>query len=186
MVTIPSLWFPILLSGVLVFVVSSIIHMALKYHRNDFAPMPDEEATRAALGKQKLVPGQYVVPCVRDMKEMKDPEMIRKLAEGPVAFITVRPNGPVNMGKQLILWFLFSIGIAVFVAYVASRTLGAGTAYLQVFRIAGTVAFLGYAGASVWYGIWKGVPWSNVWKDVFDGLVYALMTAGAFAGFWPR
>ena len=56
MVTIPSLWLPILMSGVLVFLVSSIIHMALKYHKNDFAPLPDEEATRAVLGKQKLAP----------------------------------------------------------------------------------------------------------------------------------
>ncbi len=186
MVTIPSLWLPILLSGVLVFVVSSIIHMALKYHRNDFAPMPDEEATRAVLGKQKLAPGQYAIPYLCDMKDMKDPAKIAKLAEGPVAFITVRPNGPVNMGKTLIQWFLFSIGIAIFVAYLTSRTLASGTAYLQVFRFAGTIAFLGYSGALVWAGIWKGVPWSKVWKDTFDGLIYALMTAGAFAGFWPR
>lgn len=186
MVTIAALWLPIVLSGVLVFVVSSIIHMVFKYHRSDFAPMPDEAATRAALGKQQLSPGQYVVPCVRDMKEMRSPEMVRKRAEGPVAFITVLPNGPVNMGKQLLLWFLYSIGIAVFVAYLTSRMLAPGTAYLQVFRLAGTIAFLGYAGAVVWTGIWKGVPWSNVGKDVFDGLVYALLTAGAFAGFWPE
>ena len=186
MVTIPSLWLPILMSGVLVFLVSSIIHMALKYHRNDFSPLPDEEAARAVLGKQNLAPGQYAIPYVCDLKEMKDPEKIAKFTEGPIAFITVRPTGGVKMGKTLIQWFLFSIGIAVFVAYLTSRTLANGTAYLQVFRFAGTIAFLGYAGGLVWAGIWKGVPWSKVWKDVFDSLVYALVTAGAFAGFWPR
>jgi hypothetical protein len=38
----------------------------------------------------------------------------------------------------------------------------------------------------VWTGIWDGVPWRNVWKNVFDGFLYALVTAGSFAGFWPE
>lgn len=186
MVTIASLWLPILLSGVLVFVVSSIIHMLLKYHRNDFGPLADEEAVRAALGKQKLPPGQYCVPYARSMKAMAEPEMMRKMNEGPNALITIRPNGAPKMGKLLLQWFLFSIGIAVVVAYLTSRTLLEGTPYGHVFRVAGTTAFLGYAGALVWAGIWKAVPWSKVAKDVFDGLIYACLTAGAFAGFWPR
>src|SRR5262245_8077348 len=56
MVSMLALWLPILLSAVLVFVVSSIIHMVFKYHRNDFLPLPDEDAVRAALGKQNLAP----------------------------------------------------------------------------------------------------------------------------------
>jgi hypothetical protein len=35
-------------------------------------------------------------------------------------------------------------------------------------------------------GIWKGQPWSNVIKEVVDGLVYALLTAGTFACLWPH
>ena len=42
MVTVPALWLPILLSGVLVFVVSSIIHMVLSYHAGDSRAVPDE------------------------------------------------------------------------------------------------------------------------------------------------
>ena len=37
------LWLPILLSGVLVFVASSLIHMVLKYHNSEFKPLPGEE-----------------------------------------------------------------------------------------------------------------------------------------------
>jgi hypothetical protein len=72
------------------------------------------------------------------------------------------------------------------VAYLLSRTLAAGTEYMQVFRVASTISWLGYAGALVWAGIWKGVPWSTVLKDVFDGFLFALVTGGAFAGFWPK
>jgi len=186
MVSIGALWLPILLSAVLVFVASSIMHMVFKYHRVDYWRLPDEEAARAVLGKQDLRPGQYVVPHSRDMKEMQQPDMIRKFEEGPVAFVTVLPKGAVRMGKALTLWFLFSVGISVFVAYLSGRVLPAGTEYLQVFRIAGTTAWLGYAGAVVWAAIWKGVPWGSVAKDSFDGLVYALLTAGAFGALWPR
>lgn len=186
MVSISGLWLPILLSGVLVFVVSSIIHMALKYHSKDYLQLPDEEAARAVLGKQDLAPGQYAVPFAGSMKAMQAPEVQRKYQEGPVAFLTVFPKGPMKIGARLVQWFLFSIGIAVFVAYLTSRSLTPSTPYMQVFRFSGTIAFLGYGGALVWSGIWKGVPWSKVWLDVFDSLVYALVTAGAFAGFWPH
>lgn len=186
MVSISALWLPILLSAILVFVASSIMHMALKYHQTDFGPLPDEGAARAALGKQELRPGQYVVPYARGMKEMQQPDMVRKLEEGPVAFLTVMPKGRVRMGKNLALWFLFSVGVSVFVAYLTGRTLSPGTEYLQVFRVAGTAAWLGYSGATVWAGIWKAVPWPSVGKDVFDGLVYALLTAGSFGACWPR
>jgi len=186
MVSIASLWLSILLSAVLVFVLSSIIHMALRFHRHDYRPLPDEEAARAALGKQNLAPGQYAIPCPGDMKQMREPDTIRKYQEGPVAFLTVLPPGCVKMRTKLVEWFAFSIGISIFVAYLTSRTLTPGTEYLQVFRVAGTSALLGYGGALVWGGIWKGVPRANVWRDLFDALVYALATAGAFAGFWPR
>lgn len=186
MVPVIALWLPVLLAAVLVFVVSSIIHMALGYHKTDFKPVPDEEAVRAVLGKLDLPPGQYGVPCVQDMKQMKTPEVIRKYQEGPVAILTMLPKGPVQIGKHLALWFAYSIVISVFVAYVAGRTQAEGAEYLAVFRVAGTTAWLGYGGAHLWAGIWKGVPRSTVAKDVLDGLVYALVTAGAFAGFWPR
>jgi hypothetical protein len=183
-VSIVALWLPILLAAVLVFVASSIMHVVLRYHRKDFLPFPNEDAVRAALGS--LQPGQYAVPCPADPKQKDDPVVARKYEEGPVALVTILPRGRVRMGPKLVQWFLFSVGIGVFVAYLCGRTLGAGTPYLQVFRFAGTIAWLGYGGALVWAGIWKGVPWPKVSVDVADALVYALVTAGAFAALWPR
>ena len=42
MVPIHALWLPILLSAVIVFVASSIIHMALPIHKSDYRKLPDE------------------------------------------------------------------------------------------------------------------------------------------------
>ncbi len=186
MVPIVALWLPILLSGVFVFVVSSIIHMALRYHRKDFAALPDEEAARATLGKQNLARGQYAIPFACEMKQMREPATLRKYEDGPVVMLTVLAKGLPRIGPRLVQWFAFSIIIAIFVAYLTGRTLATGTPPMQIFRFASTIAWLGFGGGIVWAGIWKGVPWSKVWLDVFDALVYGLCTGGAFAWFWPR
>ncbi|MGH7710721.1 MAG: hypothetical protein ACREOG_05525, partial [Gemmatimonadaceae bacterium] len=92
MVPLTSLWIPILLSAVIVFVASSIIHMVLKYHRNDFATLPQEDQVLAALRPFNLPPGDYVAPRPANMAESNKPEFIEKLKRGPVVALTVHPN----------------------------------------------------------------------------------------------
>ena len=47
MVGIVTLWLPIVVSAICVFLVSSIIHMALPWHKKDYTRMPDEEKEAA-------------------------------------------------------------------------------------------------------------------------------------------
>ena len=61
----------------------------------------------------------------------------------------------------------------------------AGTSYLAVFRIAATVAFMGYGLAEVTNSIWKGQAWGNTWRAMLDGFIYGLLTGGAFGWLWP-
>jgi hypothetical protein len=185
MIPLTALWMPIVLSAVLVFVASSIIHMVLRYHRTDIKPTADEEALRQALKKQNLTPGQYVIPWCPP-EQMKAPEMIKKRQEGPVAVLTVLPSGRVGMGPQLAQWFIYCLVISIFVAYLTGRVLAPGHPYLVVFRVAGTAAFLGYSGAAAVQSIWMGLPWSTAIKNILDGLIYALFTAGSFGWLWPR
>lgn len=185
MVTVASLWLPIVLSAVVVFVASSILHMVLTYHRSDYKPIPGEEKVMAAMRQEGLTPGQYHVPHCTDPKEMSKPEVKEKFEKGPVALIRVMPSGPPAMGKAMVSWFVFCLVIGIFVAYLTGRTAGPGVEYLTVFRIAGTVAFLGYVGGTPTDSIWAGAPWSITLKHIFDGLVYALLTAGVFGWLWP-
>ncbi len=90
------------------------------------------------------------------------------------------------MSGNLVGWFLFSIVIGVFTAYVLARAVPAGAAYFHVFRIAATVSFLGYAAALWEMSIWYGRRWSLTIKATFDGLIYALITAGTFGWLWLR
>ena len=185
MVSLMSLWLPILLSAVLVFVVSSLIHMVLKYHRTDFGKVPNEDQVMDALRPFGIAPGDYVIPHAGSMKAMKTPEFIEKMTKGPAAFLTVVENGPPAMGKSLVQWFVYSLVVGVFAAYVAGRALDPGADYLPVFRYVGTVAFTGYALALLQNSIWYKRNWTATLKSVFDGLLYALVTAGTFGWLWP-
>ncbi len=177
---------PILLSGVIVFIASSIVHMFTPWHKNDFAKVPNEERARDAIGGLGIPPGDYMIPKCDTMEEMKSPEFAEKMKKGPVLMMTVMPNGPPTMGGQLGGWFIYTIVISVFAAYVSSRALPWSADYLHVFRFAGVTAFMGYSGALWPQSIWYKKSWGTTIRSTLDGLLYALLTAGVFGWLWPR
>ena len=56
MVPITELWLPVVLSAVAVFIVSSLIHMVIGYHKGDFKTLPAEDDVMAVLQKFNLPP----------------------------------------------------------------------------------------------------------------------------------
>ena len=184
-VSLSALWLPIVLSGVIIFVASSIMHMVLPYHRSDYKQLPDEEKLLTALRPSNPKHGLYVFPYATH-ETMKSPEMMEKYKQGPVGLVTIIPSGAPRMGKFLTQWFVYCLVVSFFVAYLTGLTVAAGTPYLAVFRVAGTAAFFAYGLGHLSDGIWKGQLWGNTIKEVIDGLIYALLTAGAFGWLWPR
>jgi hypothetical protein len=186
MVGITGLWLPIGLSAILVFVASAVIHLVLRYHHADWKAVPSEDKVRETLRSVGLAPGNYIFPHCGPPGAMSREELAAKFEKGPAGFLFIAPPGGPAMGKRLAQWFVYTIVAGILVAYVTGRTLATGADYLQVFRVAGTVAFLTYAGAEPLASIWKGVNWSTTVRHVADGLVYALLTAGSFGWLWPR
>src|SRR5438876_480719 len=186
MVGLTALWLPILLSSVLVFVVSSLIHMATPWHKSDYPKVPNEDRVMDALRPLAIPPGDYMIPRPSSREEMRAPEFAEKVKRGPVVVLTVMPPGPMTMSKSLVLWFFYCAVVGVFAAYVAGRALQPGAPYLQVFRFAGATAFIGYSLALWQMSIWYRRAWSTTVKTTVDGLIYALLTAGTFGWLWPR
>ncbi|HTI96837.1 MAG TPA: hypothetical protein VL425_10060 [Rudaea sp.] len=185
MVSLAQLWLPILLSGVFVFIASSILHMLLKFwHMPDYHGFANEDEVRAAVRKGNPTPGMYMLPWCK-MEEMKQPAAQARFTEGPVAFIILRASGMPNMGKSLGSWFVFCLIVALFAGYIAIHALPVAAPYLHVFQIVGTAAFMGFAFGALPMAIWWGQPWGAVAKDMIDGLIYASITAGTFGCFWP-
>jgi hypothetical protein len=186
MVPLTSLLIPILLSAVLVFVASAIFHMLLPFHRKDYRKVPAEVDVMAALRPFNLAPGDYVMPLAEPPARMDSPEMVEKMKQGPVVMMTVMPSGPNDMGSTFALWFAYCVAVSVFAGYVAGRALGPGAPYLDVFRFAGTVAFIGYSVALWQNSIWFKKSWGTTFRATVDGLIYGMLTAGAFGWLWPR
>lgn len=185
MVELSALWLPIVLSAVLVFIVSSIIHMASPWHKGDYPRMQQEEKVMDALRPLAIAPGDYMVPRPSSSAEMRSPEFAEKLKKGPILIMTVWSNDQVKMGVTFVLWFLYSVVISIFAAYIAGHALPAGAEYLAVFRFAGTTAFLAYSVALWQMSIWYHRSWVITIKLTVDGLVYGLLTAGVFGWLWP-
>ena len=186
MTPISMLWLPILLSSVLVFIVSSLIHMLTPWHKGDYPRFADEDRVLDALRPLGIPPGDYIMPMAESMEVRKSPAFIEKLKKGPVLIMTVWPGGPASMGKSLLFWFLYSVVIGIFAAYVAGRALPPDASYLGVFRLAGTTAFIGYSLALWQMSIWWRRAWRITFKATIDGLLYGLLTAGVFGWLWPR
>ena len=186
MVPIFSLWLPILLSSVIVFLASSLVHMVLGYHSNDWRKFPDEDAAADAIRKLNLPSGPYMFPYASGPKDMNSPAFQDKVKKGPWIIMNTWPGGSTSMGANLVQWFLYSVIVGIFAAYVSGRALQAGAPYLAVFRFAGVTAFACYAIGGWSESIWYRRPWSVTLKNTLDGLFYALLTAGTFGWLWPR
>src|SRR5437867_11651621 len=105
MTGLAALWLPILLSAVIVFVVSSGIHMMSPWHKSDYPKLPNEDRVMDALRPLAIPPGDYMMPRPSSRQEMRSPQYAEKFKKGPVMMFTVWPGGSMAMGKQLVQWF---------------------------------------------------------------------------------
>lgn len=185
MVCILSLWLPVLLSAVLVFLASSVIHMLLPYHVGDARAVPDQDKAMDTLRPLEIPPGDYAIPRGASMKEMNTPEFAAQLERGPVAFLTVLPNGPMAIGRSLGQWFVYCVVVGAVAGYTAGLTIPPNADYGLVFRVVGIVAFAGYALGIPQSTIWWHRSWRFTLTTMFDGVIYALLTAGTFGWLWP-
>lgn len=186
MTEIQALWLPIVMSAVLAFIVSSMLHMMTHWHADDFKKLPNEDAIMGALRPFAIPPGDYAMPRPNDMAHMRSEEFKDKMNKGPRIVMTVLPSGMSGMGKQLAGWFVFLLVIYFFAAYVAGRALPSGATYLQVFRFVGVTSFLGFSGAIWPLRIWYQRSLTTTIKTTLDGLLFALLAAGTFGWLWPR
>ena len=186
MTALTALWLPILLSAVVVFVVSSIIHMGPFWHKTDYPRLDNQDRVMDALRPLNIPPGDYMIPRPTSNAEMRSPEFLEKMKRGPAVIMTVLPPWSGSMTTNLAQWFVYILVISFFSAYIASRALPPATEYIHVFRFAGATAFIGYSLALWQMSIWYRRAWSMTLKSTFDGLIYGLLTAGVFGWLWPK
>ena len=172
-----DLWLPIVLSGLAVFMLSAMVWTVFPHHKKEWGGFPNESAVADAVRAANLAPGLYHFPHAADQQAMGTPEMKAKMEKGPIAFVTILPNGQFAMGPMMAKSVLSSVLIATFTGYVAFHSVMAGAEYLTVFRIVGTVTFMAYAFGTMADSVWFGRPWKSWMLGAGDALMYALVTA---------
>ena len=181
-----ALWLPILLSAGVVFIISSLIHMVIKWHAPDYRGFPNEDAVRAAIRAGSPAPGRYVLPWCSDMKAMGSEAMLARYREGPVGHVTLAPAGAPSIGRSLGQWFVLSLLVAATAALVASQAYGldparSGAAALLI----GIVSFVAHGFGTLSESIWMARPWSSSIKYILDAALYAAGSAAVFYWLWP-
>ena len=184
-VSVSDLWLAILVAGLLCWVASALIHMLIKYNNADYKALLNEEAVSSALAEKSPLPALYTLPYCSDMKAMGDEAIQKKFNEGPVAMISIMPNGLPPIGKLLSQQILFFIVGAFLIGYLASISIAANTDFLMVFRQIFIASFLTFGWAQIPYSIWMGQPWSNCVRYLLDAFIYAAVTAATFSLLWP-
>ncbi len=183
MVSLASLWLPVLVSAVIVFFASFLAWMVLPHHKPDWKTLPDEGRFVDLVRSFGLSPGIYLFPFCTP-KDMEDEEKRKRWEAGPHGVMLVAGGRP-NFGRNLAIVFLFFVVVAFFAAYVGSLALPAGATYHEVFRLISTVAIGFFALGMIPNAVFYGRTLRAVAMDILDGFVYALLMAGVFGWLWP-
>lgn len=184
MVALSTLWLPILVSAVFVFIASSISWMNPFWHRKDYDKVEGSDAGLVS-EMSRMRSGMYLIPSTA--WENATPEARVELRKGPFALLLLRnPGSQFSFPVALFQYFVYSLALSLFVAYIASITMPAGTHYMRVFRVVGTAGVIGYSFGMIPDSIWYGRPWRASIKTVVDGVVYGLLMAGTFGWLWPK
>ena len=186
MVSLSSLWLPIIVSALVIYLASWLLHMLVGHHRHDLQRLPQEDTLLDALRAAQIPPGDYMGPHLSAPAQMRDPAWLEKRRRGPVVLLTLSAGAEPTMARPLAQWFIYLLLVALLSGYVACHSLAAGAPYLAVFRIVATVAFMGFALAHAQQSIWWQRSWGTTIRHMFDGLIYALLAGGVFGWLWPR
>jgi hypothetical protein len=176
-----SLWLPILVSGVALFIASWAAWMVLPHHKSEWIGLPNEEAIMRQIKGDNLPPGQYCFPYAASPEDWKSEAYKAKMNAGPNGTLTLWPAPP-NMAMNMVCTLAFFIIANFVIGYLAGIALDPGETFMEVFRFVGTAGILTYGTANILNGIWFG---RKMVADIIDGVAYGLITGAIFAAMWP-
>jgi hypothetical protein len=175
-----SLALPILLSGIALFFASFLSWMVLQLHKRDWVKLAREDKFMEAVRECGVSPGSYMFPGFDSMEEMKSAEYAAKEKAGPHGIMTV--FGPINMGRNLGLTFVYFLVVSFCLAYLTTLAIKPGADFMTVFRFVATAGFLVFFAAIVQHAIWFH---NRIVGHLIESLAYAAIIGAIFAAMWP-
>ena len=154
--------------------------MVLQLHRNDWRKLEEQDQFIDAVRQAQVRPGNYMFPCCQSAAERKSEAFTRKWQDGPSSVISV--FGKPNMGRQLVLTFIYFLVVTFCLGLLASFTLGIGAPFLDVFGFVAIAGLLAFLAAIVQHAIWFGC---RIVGHIIESIAYAMITGAIFAALWP-
>ena len=175
-----DLWLPILATGLVTHVLSSLAWMVLPHHKPEWTRFPAEDSLLDLINKESIPAGQYMFPFAADTSEMKS-DAFQQKQQRCRGMLVLWPQ-PINMGVAIGQTLAFFFVAAFCIGYVASLALVPDDSFFHVFRVVTTVGLLTHC-----LGIFPGVFWfkRQVAMDLLDKVAYAVATGLIFAVLWP-
>ena len=179
------LWLPILLSAAAVWVVSTIVGMALPHHKQDWIGLPDEDGFMDYIRKSGIETGNYLFPDFRSRVALKSEKVEKALKEGPVGHLSVWKT-PVTMGDKMVATFIVHLVVSTLIAYLTRVALPGPAEFAKVFQIAATAGILAYSFSFIPNAVWFGAYKRTIIASFMDGIIFGLITGAIFAWRWPH
>lgn len=159
--------------AVIVFLMSSIFHMATHLGEVGIQNAPNEDAIMAALSSSIHEPGFYFFPGMNNTpgrsKEQVTADMnayLAKYKQGPTGILIYSPGGvELNYGKLLLNQFLFGLAAAFLLAWVLQTTASATTYGTRVLIVIAAGLF-GAALYSLPYWNWYNFPTNYIESEI--------------------
>jgi hypothetical protein len=180
-----TLWLPILLSAAAIWVISTIVGMALPHHKQDWIGIPDEDGFMDYIRRSGIKPGNYLFPDFRSREALKSEKVETALKEGPVGHLSVWKT-PVTMGGKMAATFIVYLVVSTLIAYLTRVALPGAADFARVFQIAGTAGILAYCFSFIPNAVWFGSYKRTIIASVIDGIFFGLVTGAIFAWRWPH
>ena len=162
-----------ILGGVVVFLMSSVFHMATHLGEIGIRGLPNEDVVKAALRSSVQEPGFYFFPAPnlapgrsKEQVAADTATQMAKWKEGPTGILIYNPGGTeLKFGKLLGLQFLFGLVGAFLAAWILGVTADATTYWARVWIVTATAMFGGLV-YSLPYWNWYGFPTNYICSEI--------------------
>ena len=178
MLGVLDLWLPILVTGIVTHVLSTLFWIVLPHHKPEWQALPHEGEFLDWIKTKQIPQSQYVFPFPQ--KDSSAAEESGKKAQCSGMLVLWGP--PRSMGINIAYTLAFFFVAAFAIAYLSSLALPSDAEFGRVFQFVTLAGLLTHCA-----GQFPGVFWfrRKVAMDLLDGIAFALATGLVFALLWP-
>jgi hypothetical protein len=181
-----------LAGGVLVFLVSGILHSSTKLAEVGIRGIPNEDIVLMAMRNSIAEPGFYFFPAPnlspmpKEQRQAEQSRYLAKYKQGPTGILIYKPGGEdLNYGTLLAIQFLIGLLAAFLVAWILGATASATTYGTRVMIVV-LIGLFAEIYINLPYWNWYGFPMNYTIGHLLGGVLSWAVAALAMAAIVKR